>query len=125
MVFAPDRGTATKVRARHPAARVVVAGEPLPVTDAVFDELVDERATGPSSVEEDARVVRPGGRLALVSDLPPGGGLAAALGGLFKRSRHPIAPTDASAWLLGAGCAELTQHPVNAGALRTEGLVRR
>lgn len=133
LLLASDRTTAARLLSRRrgdasrsPSGRagVMLVGERLPFRDGALDELVDERADSPEAVTEDARVVRAGGKLVLVADARAGGGLAVVLGGLWKRPRRALAPTDASAWLLGAGCEELTQTTPHEGFVVTEGRVR-
>lgn len=125
LILVPDRGAAARLRARHPRVRLVVAAERLPFAEGALDELVDERATSPEAVAENARVVRAGGKVVLVADARASGGLAVVLGGLFKKPARPLASTDASAWLLGACCEELTQTMPREGVVVTEGRVRR
>jgi hypothetical protein len=117
-----DRAVAVRLRARHHVARVVVAADPLPFAQGVLDELVDEAAARPEVVAEDARVVREGGKVVLVADARGAGALAVVR--LWKKGPPPLAATDASAWLLGAGCEELTQTAPREGLVVTEGRVR-
>jgi hypothetical protein len=120
LVLAPDRATAAKLLAKTRAAVVLVAGR-LPLRDGALDEIVDERADDPEAIAESVRVVRGGGKVVLVADARGGGGI---LGGLLKRTRRVLSPTDASAWLLGAGCEELAQSTPREGLVITEGRVR-
>lgn len=120
VLIAPDCATATKLRHRWSELRFLVANERLPFADGALDEIVDERPARPAGVEEDARVVRAGGRVVLVTGTDGTSGLAARLGGLWKKHRRPVAPTDASAWLLGAGCNEIEQRTTKDGAVLTE-----
>ena len=124
VIVAPDRTAALRLRGRWPRALLVLAGERLPFADGALEEIVDEHATGPAAVAEDARAVRAGGAVVLVGDGKAGGGLSAVLGGLWRRPRRPLSATDASAWLLAAGCEELTQTSPRDGVVVTEGRVR-
>jgi hypothetical protein len=133
LLLATDRATAARLRSRRPGdaskspkggAPVLLVADRLPLRDGVLEELVDERADGPEAVTEGARVVRAGGKVILVADARASGGLAVVLGGLWKRPRRALAPADASAWLLGAGCDELTQTTPHEGLVVTEGRVR-
>ncbi len=121
LLVAPDRATAARLRSRRPGLRVIVAADRLPFRDGALEALVDERADRQEVVAEGARVVRGGGKVILLADVRGGGGL---LGALWKRTRPALSATDASAWLLGAGCDELTQSAPREGLVVTEGRVR-
>lgn len=119
LLLAPDRATAARLRARLPGAEVLLVADRLPFRDGALQAVVDERASRPESVAECVRVLATGGTVTLISDARGQGGLA-----FWKRAPRPLSATDASAWLLDAGCADLTQASPKEGVVVTEGVVR-